>query len=148
MVAITKFLLFATSVCAAVLPRQAATIQSDLNSINNDVTSLRNSVNSYNGGLFAALPIQQRADDLQKEIEGATDNANASPALNEADSASIVSYIQNTLAPNIDGTLKALVSKKSQFASAGLQNTVKTTLTDLQVRIIVDSLSRSSFSVY
>jgi hypothetical protein len=136
MVAITKFLLFATSVCASVLPRQAATIQSDLNSINDGVTALRSSVNSYNGGLFAALPIQQRAQDLQAEIETATDNANASPAINEADSASIVAYITNTLEPNIDGTLKALVSKRSQFASAGLTNTVRTTLTNLQVRLM------------
>lgn len=137
MVAITKFLLFAASVSAAVLPRQAATIQTDLNPINSGVTDLKNSVNSYNGGLFAALPVQTRAGDLQNEIESATTNANASPAVNEADSASIDAYITNTLSPNIDSTLDALVAKKSKFASAGLQNTVKTTLTNLQVGWIV-----------
>lgn len=132
MVAISKVLLFATSVCASVLPRQASTIQTDLNNINSGVTDLKNSVNSYNGGLFAALPIQSKASDLQKEIDSATDDANASPAIGESDSASIVAYIQNTLEPNIDSTLDALVAKKSQFASAGLTNTVKTTVSNLQ----------------
>lgn len=141
MVAITNFLLFATTVCATVLPRQASVINADLNAINKNVTALHDSVNAYNGDLSAAITIQQNTNDLQSGIQAATKRVNSSPDIGPKGSKSIVAYISNTLSPNIGDTLNALVGKESTFSSAGLSSLVENDLKSLQVCVMLSVVS-------
>lgn len=132
MVTINSLILLAATATAAVIPRDAAQVQSDLNTINADTQKLTSDVNAYSGGLFGALPSQNDESQLDKDIKSATDDANNSAAVSDSEAQSIISYIKNTLEPNIEKALTALKSKKSQFASAGLQNTVLQDLKDLK----------------
>jgi uncharacterized membrane protein YukC len=49
MVAITKILLFAVSVAASVIPRDAASTKADLATINTDYNTLTTALNNYTG---------------------------------------------------------------------------------------------------
>lgn len=132
MVAINSLILLATATTAAVLPRDASTVQSDLNTINSDTQKLTSDVNAYNGGLLAAIQPENDESQLDKDIKQATTDANNSAPVSDADATSIINYIKNTLTPSIESALSALKAKKSQFASAGLQNTVLNDLKTLK----------------
>ncbi|KAI6908700.1 hypothetical protein D0869_09133 [Hortaea werneckii] len=135
MVALKNMLLAAVSITAAtskVIRRDAAQIQSDLMDINGDVVSLTDATNSYSGGLFGAIPVQNAESNLEDSIQSATSNAQASGPVSSSDSQDIIDYINNTLEPNIDSAVTAIINKMSQFQSAGLAGTVRTDLDNLK----------------
>ncbi|RMY56911.1 hypothetical protein D0863_12818 [Hortaea werneckii] len=155
MVALKNMLLAAVSITAAtskVIRRDAAQIQSDLvNStrqssgqqrletdlcvqmdINGDVVSLTDATNNYSGGLFGAIPVQNAESNLEDSIKSATSNAKASGPVSSSDSQDIIDYINNTLEPNIDSAVTAIINKMSQFQSAGLAGTVRDDLDNLK----------------
>ncbi|TKA32878.1 hypothetical protein B0A50_01104 [Salinomyces thailandicus] len=135
MVGIKSLFLAAVSVTAAtskVIRRDAAQIQTDLMDINGDVVALTNAVNNYSGGLFGALPVQNAEGNLEDSIEAATADAQASAPVSSAETQDIIDYINNTLEPNIDESITAIINKMSQFQSAGLAGTVRDDLTTLQ----------------
>lgn len=132
MVAVKNLLFLITAVSAYVVKRDAAQIQSDLNLINSDTNALKAAADRYTGGLFGALPVQNAADKLETDINTATDNANASDPVNDAEAASIINYITTTLSPNVDAALGSIENKRSQFTSAGLKGSVQDTLATLR----------------
>ena len=87
---------------------------------------------------------------LEDSIQSATSNAQASGPVSSSDSQDIVSdhthgnlvaqslmsaqidYINNTLEPNIDSAVTAIINKMSQFQSAGLAGTVRDDLDNLK----------------
>ena len=65
MLAPKTLLLFITATSAlAIGRRDTATVLNDISSIDSDVKSLASAVNNYNGGLFAALPIESSESGL------------------------------------------------------------------------------------
>ncbi|GAB7366191.1 hypothetical protein MBLNU230_g7751t1 [Neophaeotheca triangularis] len=125
-------LAISASVSASVIKRDAASIQNSLETIDSDLRQLTSQVNGYNGGLFAALPIQSSESQLEDDIDAATSTAQASNPLSASDSQAIIAYINDTLEPDIEATLDALVAKKSQFQRAGLAGTVRGDLNTLR----------------
>lgn len=95
MVAIRNIVLLATTAAAAVVRRDAATVQADLKTINSDTTDLTSKINAYNGGLFNALPVQNAESQLEKDIKSATDDANASSTVSDSDAQAIIDYINS-----------------------------------------------------
>ena len=126
MVAITNILCLVSAVSAsAILGRDAAKVLSDLQGINTDVTSLITATNNYNGGGAGnAAPIISAEATLDKAIKAATTDATNEGTLTVAQGQSQLSYITNTLEPNIEKAISALEAKKADFTTDGLIPTV------------------------
>lgn len=90
MVAISQLILLAVSATASVLPRDAATIQTDLQTVNSDTTTLTSKVNAYNGGVSNALPIQTAENQLENDLKSANTDAKNSGAVSATDAQSII----------------------------------------------------------
>lgn len=127
MVAVKNILLFVLATTTLTIPkRDASTILSDVSTIKSHVKSLTSAVNGYSGGLPSAIPITSAESTLDKSIQQGTTDAQATSQLSSADSNSIIAAIQN-LTPDIQTSLQAVQSKKSQSAADGLTSTVKVT---------------------
>ncbi|KAK4627979.1 hypothetical protein CLAFUR0_03970 [Fulvia fulva] len=132
MVAFKNIALFAVSATALVFPRNAATVQADLNKINSDTQTLTQRANSYNGGLINALPVQNAEGTLENDIKSATSDAQASGPVSDADAQSIIDYINNTLEPSISSAVTAIVNKKAKFQADGLSSIVQKDFNNLK----------------
>jgi len=122
---------FSTVSASALERRETSTILSDIATIDTNVKALTSTVNNYNGGLFGTIPITNAEITLDKSIQQGTRDAQAASQLSSEDSNSILAAIQN-LSPDIEASLKAVESKKSQFAAAGLTSTVRNDLAQLK----------------
>jgi hypothetical protein len=129
MVAIKNIILFISAASAlAVGRRDTSTILRDISSIDSDVKSLNSAVNNYNGGLIAAIPIENSESALgmstflkestpanlcsEKAINQGTSDAQATPQLSSEDTQTVIAAVDN-LSPDIQSALVALVNKKS-----------------------------------
>jgi Flp pilus assembly protein TadG len=98
MVSIKNILLFVASVSAAALIRRdASTVDQDLQKINTDTTALRRNINSYNGGALNALPIQNAQSTLANDIKRGTSDAQNSQTANDQDAQSIIDFINHVV---------------------------------------------------
>lgn len=131
MVAIKNLFMFIAAASALVLPRDGAQTLTDLQTIDSDTNKLTAAINGWNGQVFSAIPITNAEKQVETDTKTATSNSNG-VTYTESDASSIISYISNTLEPDIQKSLNALVAKKAQFKSAGLSNTVTTDIQNLQ----------------
>lgn len=115
----------------AYYPRQAASINSTLSTINTNVLALTKTVTDYTGGLIAAAGVASKESTLDTSIKAATTAVGGMQKLSTADSKNLLASV-NTLTPNIQKTISALVAKKAQFTSAGIGGTVATDIKNLQ----------------
>lgn len=115
----------------AYYPRQAASINSTLSTINTNVLALTQTVTAYTGGLIAAAGVASKESTLDTSIKTATTAVSGMPKLSSAESKNMLASV-NTLTPNIQKTITALVAKKAQFTSAGVGGTVATDIKNLQ----------------
>jgi len=88
-------------------------------------------VNNYNCGVSGAIPITNAESTLDNSTKQGTSDAKATSQLSSADSNSIIAAIKD-LIPDIETSLQAVESKKSQFAAAGLTSTVQHDLSTLK----------------
>lgn len=133
MVSAKSLIVLATSVVAAVVPRDAAKIQSDLQTINSDTQALTKAINNYSGGgLAAALPVANAESTLDKAIKSATSDANSLSTVSDSDANAIIGYINQTLEPSIAGSIDAIIAKKAAFTSGGIAGIVSGDLKSLQ----------------
>ncbi|KAH6722325.1 hydrophobic surface binding protein A-domain-containing protein [Leptodontidium sp. 2 PMI_412] len=134
MVAIKNLLFLATAISALTIgKRDTATILNDIAAINTNVQAVTTATNNYNGGILAAIPIVTAEGNLEAAIDQGTTDAQATPQGTSADSQSVIAAI-DTLIPNIEASLTAIIAKKTQFAADGLTSTVYTTLGNLKVK--------------
>ncbi|EPE36860.1 hypothetical protein GLAREA_09023 [Glarea lozoyensis ATCC 20868] len=132
MVAIKNILFFITAASALSIGRRdTSTVLSDISTIDSDVKSLTSAVNNYNGGLLAAIPIENSESALEQAITKGTNDAQATSQLSTEDTQTVIAAVDN-LSPDIQAALVALVNKKSQFTSAGLKSTVQKDLANLK----------------
>lgn len=110
---------------------KANALNGKLLSINKNIGSLTTTTKGYNGGLMAATGVADKANALDSSIKSATTAVKATQKLNSADSGAVIKSV-NTITPSIDATINALVSKKSQFASAGVQGIVSDQINSLK----------------
>ncbi|KAH7377583.1 hydrophobic surface binding protein A-domain-containing protein [Cadophora sp. MPI-SDFR-AT-0126] len=127
MVAIKNILLFVATASALTTPltkRTAAQILTDISTIDTNVKSLTSSANAYNGGgILNALKVQQVEQTLEKSINQAGKDANATSQLTSADSTKISNAVQS-LIPDIEASIKAIENKKAQFTADGVKSVV------------------------
>eukprot|EP00918_Siedleckia_nematoides_P083456 GHVU01182945.1.p1 GENE.GHVU01182945.1~~GHVU01182945.1.p1 ORF type:complete len:174 (+),score=36.34 GHVU01182945.1:73-594(+) len=131
MVAITKYLLLATTVTALAVPRSVASIEADITSIDNNVKQLTTDANAYTSGIGEALTVQTDEQSLDKAInQGTTDAGNTAQA-SSADTQSVETQVRN-LIPDIQAALTAIKNKKANFAADGLTSVVQGDLNTLK----------------
>ncbi|KAF7959737.1 hypothetical protein EAE96_001346 [Botrytis aclada] len=132
MVAIKNLFCFITAVtAAAIYQRSAETIRSDIATIDTNVKALTTAVDNYNGGFFNLLTVSSTESTLEDSIKNAASDADNTSQLSSADSNDISNGV-NSLIPDIEEALNALVAKKSTFANAGVASTVKGDLANLK----------------
>ncbi|KXT13532.1 hypothetical protein AC579_4154 [Pseudocercospora musae] len=131
MIALSRLLLLATSVTALVLPRNAAKIQADLETLNQDYNSLKQADQSHAAG-GDALSVQSAVDKVSTDTTLATTDAKLSTTLSNSDSQAINSYISGTLEPSIKAAIQATEANKVRVAKAGLTRAVQAELKQLK----------------
>ncbi|KAL7801039.1 hydrophobic surface binding protein A domain-containing protein [Trichoderma afarasin] len=105
----TKILLLASTAAAIILPRDATTVENDINQrIGPQWTTLSNNINGYPAsGLQGAFNIHDYMQSLVAVTNEATANVNAAGSFSEADGTTILADLQ-VLVPTFLGALLAL----------------------------------------
>lgn len=119
---LAALVVLATSVVASVVPRDAATILSDINTITTQLQKVHDDVQAFPGGPSStaqALQIKTDSDNLDKTLQQAAKDAAASSPLSNSDSATIATSVTG-LQSQIYSTLDLLVSKEPGFRTAVL----------------------------
>jgi len=132
MVAISNVFLFVAAASAGLIPRDYATVNSDLKTINNDTITLTNAANAYNGGVANSIPVQNAYSQTDKDVKSATTDTQNTASVTDAQAKAIINYINGTLAGNINSAIQAIIAKKSQFTADGLKSTVLSDLKTLK----------------
>ncbi|PVH73522.1 hypothetical protein DL98DRAFT_519851 [Cadophora sp. DSE1049] len=112
---LTPLLLAASA--AALLPRDATSINARLTTLQNDLTTLQSILRTFQGGptsLVQALQIQTQATQLVTDTQSATSTTSSSSPLDDAGSRSVAFKIIS-LSKQIFAVLDLLVSKKGEF---------------------------------
>ncbi|KAJ7876613.1 hydrophobic surface binding protein [Mycena leptocephala] len=118
---------------AAVLKRDAATVEADLGVLASQATTLDNAINAFplaGGSVDSALAIQTDATTLISTVNAATSDAQAAGAFSEADGLAILNG-----APSIEPLLDALqgiVLKKPAFEALPISDIDAVILQDLE----------------
>ncbi|KAH0522625.1 hypothetical protein TsFJ059_006447 [Trichoderma semiorbis] len=109
MVGLTKILLLASTAAALILPRDATTVENDINQrIGPQWTTLSNNINGYpESGLQGAFNIHDGVQSLVAITDDATANVNAAGSFSEADGTTILTDLES-LAPTFLGALSAI----------------------------------------
>lgn len=106
---------------ASPVERSAASIVDSINTIESKITTLNNTLLTfYKDDITSALKvltIQSQTDDLGKAIDAGASTANASPALNSADSLTVAEAVLN-LQPQVISLLSNIEAHKPAFDSA------------------------------
>ncbi|KAK4078160.1 uncharacterized protein Triagg1_3176 [Trichoderma aggressivum f. europaeum] len=131
MVNFTKILLLASTTAAIILPRDATTVENDINQrIGPQWTTLGNNINGYPAsGLQGAFNIHDYAQSLVTITNDATGNVNAAGSFSEADGTTILADLQS-LVHTFLGTLSAIGDQA--LAWGNLQGGQAVILSDLQ----------------
>ncbi|KAF7300049.1 Hydrophobic surface binding protein [Mycena kentingensis (nom. inval.)] len=139
-----RLLTIATVAAAAfgnVLPRDAATVKTDITNIAAQVTTLDNNINAFpasGGTLTAALAIHNSAVALISTINGATTDATNAGAFSEDDGAEILASVE-AIEPTIFDALEQIVVKKPAFQAlpiGGLPALILQDLTNLKTSTV------------
>ncbi|CCX10134.1 Similar to hypothetical protein NFIA_093030 [Neosartorya fischeri NRRL 181]; acc. no. XP_001261238 [Pyronema omphalodes CBS 100304] len=125
------FGLTAFTSAASIIKRDAATIIADLGTIDKNIDTCNTKIAAFNGGVLEALAVAQAADTIIASTNKATDDTNASAALNDNDSVSVV-FTLSALNPKIKSNLDATVAKKTQFKNGGFGSLVLQQLNSLK----------------
>ncbi|KAJ5158183.1 uncharacterized protein N7500_007834 [Penicillium coprophilum] len=112
-------------------PISKRSVLTDLATITTDVQALDTGVKSWDGTLLGAVPLVNKLDVLQTDLKTAISDTAAAAAFSQSDSTAATNSIK-TLTPIITTTVNDFVSKKAQFASAGLTNIVLSSLKTLK----------------
>ncbi|KAJ4397043.1 hypothetical protein N0V93_001267 [Gnomoniopsis smithogilvyi] len=121
---------------AAALPaishRSPQDILASLQGIDTSVQGLQNAVTTWDGALLSALSIQSQASDVGSQIDTASQQAATEPVASDQDSQMILDFVNNNLIPDIQSTMSALTSRKSDFDADGISDLVASTLSSIQ----------------
>lgn len=138
-VSITNVLLFSTAATAlAIGRRDVATLTSDINTVDADVQQLTKDVNAYSSGgnsvtgTLNAAPILNDVSTIDKAAKQGTTDAQNTGTVSATDAQNLVNLVSNTLANDIPASVNALIAKKSQFDTAGLDSQVVSNLQELK----------------
>ncbi|KKP06471.1 hypothetical protein THAR02_01429 [Trichoderma harzianum] len=109
MVRFAKILLLASTTAAFILPRDAATVENDINQrIGPQWTTLGNNINGYpESGLQGAFNIHDGVQSLVAITDDATADIKAAGSFSEADGTTILTDLES-LAPTFLGALSAI----------------------------------------
>lgn len=117
---ITTLAILATTAAASIIPRDAATILNDINTITTQLQKVHDDVQAFQGGpssALQALGIKADSDTLDKTLQQSAKDAAASSPLSDSDSATIATSVTG-LQAQIYSTLDLLVSKQPGFQTA------------------------------
>ncbi|KAH8664494.1 hydrophobic surface binding protein A-domain-containing protein [Xylariales sp. PMI_506] len=131
MVNLRSLVFLSAAVAAAPARRDITGILSDLAAIDTATVTLTGEVTSWDGTLLSALNIQTESTAVTSAVTAATSEIETESVLNCADSYSVISYLNNTLLPDIGASLDSLTSRESQFASLGISSLVLSNLKTL-----------------
>ncbi|KAF3070164.1 hypothetical protein CFAM422_006982 [Trichoderma lentiforme] len=131
MVHFTKILLLASTAAAIILPRDATTVENDINQrIGPQWTTLSNNIDGYPAsGLQGAFNIHDGIQSLVAITNEATSNVDAVGSFSEADGTTILSDL-HALVPTFLGALSAIGSQAHAWAN--LRGGEAVILSDLQ----------------
>lgn len=115
MVAIKDLVFFAATAAAAVLPRQAVTVQTDLTAIDNAVNQLGRDVTL---GPLNAGTLLLNVDSLESALNTGIQDAQASPAIIGQAAAGIVDFLTTTAQQDIATALSNLEGARAIFIAA------------------------------
>jgi hypothetical protein len=102
------------------IPRDGAQINAAVGAISDQLVTLNGTLNEFEAGLegtFVALKILQQASDLNTDVETATNVAQESAPLSDADSSS-VAFSVVSLSAKVYDVLDNIVAKKPEFDKA------------------------------
>ncbi|KAJ4412951.1 hypothetical protein N0V82_008634 [Gnomoniopsis sp. IMI 355080] len=123
----------ATAVSAATLAkRDVATVLTNLENIDTQTETLTAAINAWDASLLGALGVQSDVTNLETAITDATTEAETEAQASSADSTTILSYVSDTLNPDIVAALDALTARESDFSALSLNSLVLTDLETLQ----------------
>lgn len=134
MVAFTNIFLFALGASAAVVEKRqtVAKVLSDLQTTNTSVNNLTTALNSYDGTIGGVAPIQQRVNTVLTNIKTTNTDASNTPQANDADSTTLINYINATLQPSINNAVNALINQKTKLINAGAKTIVQNNISYLK----------------
>lgn len=131
MVHFTRLLLLASTAAAIILPRDATTVENDINQrIGPQWTTLRNNINGYpESGLQGAFNIHDGVQSLVAITDDATADIKAAGSFSEADGTTILTDLES-LASTFLGALSAIGDQAHAWAN--LRGGQAVILSDLQ----------------
>ncbi|MCJ1443370.1 MAG: hypothetical protein MMC23_003868 [Stictis urceolatum] len=132
MVCLKNVFLLAATASALVIQRTTTTVLNNLKTIDDNTNTLTSSVTGWDGSILSAISMRRTESTPESSIKNAATSAGSEKVASSADSTSIISYINNTLEPDIKKTFTALTTKQSSFTSDGLTSTVQTDLNALK----------------
>lgn len=132
MVAIVKLLIFAVGATALRTRQTVAQVLSDLQTLNTDLNAYTAACNNYDGTIGGVAPLQQRWNTILADIKKANTDATNTPQANDADSTTLINYINATITPSLNNAINCLINQKPRLINAGAKTIVQNNISYLK----------------